>query len=316
MIRLDGPTVPWDGLAQLECSSLQEGMKMDLLGYEGKTVVVAGAATGMGKAATELLLQQGAQVHALDIAPIDTPVKQAIKLDLSDEESIDQAVRQLPDKVDCLFSCAGISSIYLGRQFSSVHVNLVNFVGPRLLTELLIPRIPAGGAIAMIASMTASQWPKSLAKIDELLAQESFAAGKAWLEAHEHDPATIGGDPKLNNNYRFSKEATVVYVKRRSWALAERQIRINALSPGITETPMLPSFSAITGIDDPEMKVIWPGVGRISTALDQAKALLFLNSDLAGYVSGVDLLCDYGFRVKEQLGGETALQGIQAKRDG
>lgn len=167
----------------------------------------------------------------------------------------------------------------------------------------------------MIASMTGSQWAKSREKLDQLLAQRTFASAKAWLKEHESDPATIGGDPRRNNDYRFSKEATILYVKSRCWELAAREIRINALCPGVTETPMLPSFSAITGLEDPEMKMIWPAVGRISTVEDQAKALLFLNSDMASYVSGVDLLSDYGFRVVEQLGGPTSLQQISALRD-
>lgn len=156
----------------------------------------------------------------------------------------------------------------------------------------------------------ASAWRDKLAKIDELLATVDFASAKQWLEDHVDDPEVLGGDPRLNMNYRFSKEALIAYVKRRTWPLAERHIRINTLSPGITVTPMMASFDAIAQTGDAELKVIWPAVGRPSNAREQTEALLFLNSEMARYVSGVDLLSDYGYRVREQLGMPTAIDAI------
>ena len=288
----------------------------DLLGYNGKVVVVTGAASGMGREAVSLLVELGAEVHALDVAPIDLPVAQSLRIDLSDEALIDRAVEKLPDRIDCIFSCAGISAVYLGRTFSSVHVNLVNFVGARHFVEALLPRVPEGGAVALIASMAGSAWAKSLDKIDELLSTSTFAEARQWLEDHADDPETIGGEPRLNRNYRFSKECIIAYAKRRTWDLAARKIRINTLSPGITDTPMLPSFNAIAGLGDPQMKVIWPAVGRPSNPREQAEALLFLNSEMARYVSGVDLLSDYGYRVREQLGMPTAIEVIVERQAG
>lgn len=286
-------------------------MSLDLLGYKGKVVAITGAATGMGRETAELLVDLGAEVHAMDIAPVDLPVAQSLRVDLSDPASIDAAVAQLPAQVDRLFGCAGISAQYLGRSFSPVHVNLVNFVGPRHLVESLVPRIPAGGAIAFIASMSGSAWRDNLETIDDLLATPDFASAKAWLEAHVDDPKALGGDPRLNMNYRFSKESLVTYMKRKTWPLGEKHIRINTLSPGLTVTPMMASFDAIAQTGDPDLKVIWPAVGRPSNPREQAEALLFLNSEMARYVSGVDLLSDHGYRVREQLGLPTAIEEIK-----
>ena len=52
----------------------------ELFGFEGKNVVITGAASGMGKAACELLIELGAIVYAVDLNPIDLPVKKRFKL--------------------------------------------------------------------------------------------------------------------------------------------------------------------------------------------------------------------------------------------
>ena len=64
----------------------------DPLGYEGKRVVVTGAASGMGQAATSILLDLGADVTGLDVKPIEMPVKQAFEIDLRERASIDKVV--------------------------------------------------------------------------------------------------------------------------------------------------------------------------------------------------------------------------------
>ena len=68
----------------------------DILGYSGKTVVITGAASGMGQAAAQLLVDLGAQVIALDIAPVTVSVASAIKVDMKDPASIDAAAQALP----------------------------------------------------------------------------------------------------------------------------------------------------------------------------------------------------------------------------
>ena len=82
-----------------------------IFGYEGKTVVITGSASGMSKSATELLLELGAEVYAIDINPIDLPVKKAYKADLSNKEEIDKVIEDLPDKIDALFLCHGIAGL-------------------------------------------------------------------------------------------------------------------------------------------------------------------------------------------------------------
>ena len=93
-----------------------------LFGYEGKSVVITGAASGMSRSATELLLELGANVYAIDVNPIDLPVKKAYHADLSDKEQIDKVISSLPKKIDVLFLCHGIVG-FKGRELLVQKVN-------------------------------------------------------------------------------------------------------------------------------------------------------------------------------------------------
>ena len=66
----------------------------DVLGYQGKKVVITGAATGMGASAAELLVELGAEVHALDIVDVKAPVHRYLRTDMSNQSSIDAAVAE------------------------------------------------------------------------------------------------------------------------------------------------------------------------------------------------------------------------------
>ncbi|MDT5224392.1 MAG: hypothetical protein QOG19_1799, partial [Mycobacterium sp.] len=67
----------------------------DLLGYEGKRVLVVGGATGMGAAAAQIAKSLGAHVTVMDFAAVDYDADKVISLDLSDQDSIDRAVDEL-----------------------------------------------------------------------------------------------------------------------------------------------------------------------------------------------------------------------------
>ena len=70
-----------------------------LFGYEGKNVVVTGAASGMAKSAAEMLIELGANVYAIDINPIDLNVTKAFQADLSKKEEIDRVIAELTEEI-------------------------------------------------------------------------------------------------------------------------------------------------------------------------------------------------------------------------
>ena len=111
----------------------------DVLGYEGKCVVVTGAASGMGAATAKILAELGAAVIGLDVKETKIPGGCFVQVDLSDEASIDAAVAAIDGPVNGVFSCAG-----LPQTFEPMKVLLVNYVGHRHCVESLVPTMPEG----------------------------------------------------------------------------------------------------------------------------------------------------------------------------
>lgn len=254
----------------------------DILGYEGKRCVVVGAATGMGAACARTLVEMGAEVIALDIAKVDSPVKQAIHVDLADEASIAEAVAQIPGDVPALFVCAAVPG---APRFDALQTMVVNFVGVRQVIESLLPRVPKGGAVGLISSVAGIGYPKNLEKWNELMAIPGFAEARAWCEANP-DPA---------NGYLGSKQALNVYVKRRASELVPREIRMNALLPAPTDTPMLPDFHKAAGGQENLEQFFLSPLGRNATPEEMAEPLILMNSDAARFVSGQHWIVDYGY---------------------
>ena len=84
----------------------------DYFGYQGKVCVVTGASSGMGKAATEMLVDLGAKVYALDVNTCTVSgIEKFIAVNLADKNSIDSAFAQLPKSIDCFFGVAGVSGL-------------------------------------------------------------------------------------------------------------------------------------------------------------------------------------------------------------
>ena len=254
----------------------------DVLGYAGKRVIVSGAASGMGATTTELLVELGAEVHAIDVKkPEIAGLASFTETDLRDPARIDSAVNKVGAIVNALFNCAG-----LPNTFSNLDVMLVNFCGLRHLTEAVIPNIVEGGSIASVASSAGIGWLMNMEVLGPLLATPDFSSAKAWCEADAK---------RIANGYGLSKEAINAYTAVRSFTLAAQGIRINCLNPGPTDTPMMPHFEEAVGKDFMTNfpKPLW---GRNARPDEQAWPLLFLNSPRASYVTGTQFDADAGFK--------------------
>ena len=248
--------------------------------YEGKRVVIAGCFSGIGEAAARELVRLGAEVHGVDVRESAVPMASFRKVDLKDRASIDAAVKAIGGRIDGLFNCAG-----LPQTFPALDVMRVNFIGMRYWTEAWIPLMNKGSGVATIASNAAYRFQERLPTTLELVATPDYDSALAWCETH---PDVIG------DGYSFSKEAIVVYTMKRAAELARQRIRLNVTLPSPTTTPMMTEHF-VKVAPKQVFDAFSEPIGRHATAAEQAWPLVFLNSEAAGFVSGLAMPVDAGF---------------------
>ena len=248
--------------------------------YEGMRVVVSGGGgAGMGAATVTELANLGAEIHVLDLKEPPVKVTSYQSVDLKDPDAAAAAIDTIGGTIHALFNCAGLP----GPPFSDLDTMIVNFVAMRHLAELCADRMTDGGAVASISSTAGSGYLANIPKWIPLVTTEGFAEAKTWCEEHPDEIAT---------GYAPSKEAICVWTHYAAMGFAERNVRVNCISPGPTDTPMMPAFEDFAGKD--LIDKFTAGAGRRSTPEEQAYPLIFLNSRAASYVSGENFVTDGG----------------------
>lgn len=258
---------------------------LEQLRYDNKRVLVVGGATGMGAAAAKIAAELGAEVVVMDIAPVEYPVHQAITVDLRDKDSIDHAVGLLGGPVHAVFAAAGVAD--------GPDMMRVNFIGHRHLIQRLLDggALPRGSAICLISSVAGIGWETDLPRVQEFLAAPDYEAADAWVSAHESEGFI---------HYGFSKQAINAYVASQAYPLLAKGIRINAICPGPTDTPLARANADLwlTFAQDYRDAV---GI-EVHQPEQMGNAMAFLNSDAASGINGVTLLVDSGHVMSSTTG--------------
>lgn len=246
----------------------------DWLGLAGQVCVVTGAASGIGAAIAQALVDAGAQVALLDRdrAGIER-LQQSLQgrgkaigthCDITDESSVQAAAKRVAEELGpCqgLVNCAGmlraggISSVSLDDWNTVLQVNLT---GAMLCTRSFARQMLDGGAgsIVHIASVSA------------------------------HHPQTYSGA------YSPSKAAVAVMSKQVAAELGSSGIRSNVICPGMIRTALSETFYSQPGIT--EQREAHTASRRIGKPGDIADAALFLLSSRAAYINGAELVVDGG----------------------
>jgi len=246
----------------------------------GKTILVTGIASGIGARTAELAGQMGADVIGVDVREPAGGTATFIKGDLSTAAGVADIAAQLPRRIDALANVAGLSG-----NTGVVSTLSVNFYGLRALSEAVAPRLREGGAIVNVASIAGYGWRADLERAKKLAGIEGFPDVAAVAAKH---------DLKDAEGYPLSKELLLLWTMRAAHQplFKQRGIRVNAVSPGPVETPILKQFRAVLG--DARVDSDITRVGRAGTPADIAPAILFLCSDGARWINGANLAADGG----------------------
>ena len=257
------------------------GAAPKLMRLAGKAALITGASTGIGHAAALRFAREGARLVVADLR--DEPgealcreIAQGggeavyLRTDVASAADNERAIAQCVERygaIDILFCNAGITLPKLLPDSSDAEIGRVlgvNLLGAVYASRAAIPRMlaqPRGGTIL-------------------------FTASKTGLVAQTDSPV-----------YCASKGAVVMLAKALALDYATRGIRVNALCPGIIETPMLREFADTR----PDPGAAWRSyesaqpIGRLGTPEECADAALWLVSDEASFVTGVALPVDGGF---------------------
>ncbi len=247
----------------------------------GKTIVVTGAASGIGQRTAELAQAMGATVFAVDRNVPERPVGHFVQADLGSEAGVAALIDALPEGIDALANVAGLSGS-AGRAPTIA----VNFLGLRALSLGLAPKLTQYASVINVASIAGFGWRPNLARAKAAVSVPGFPDDiEAYCDAH---------DIKTETAYPDSKELLLLwtYQAAHNPIFRDRQIRVNAVSPGPVETPILTQFREVLG--EARVNSDIDRVGRAGTADDIAPSVLFLASDGARWVNGTNLACDGG----------------------
>jgi NAD(P)-dependent dehydrogenase (short-subunit alcohol dehydrogenase family) len=265
-----------------------------IMRFNGKSIIVTGAASGIGRAAALLFAREGGRVVAADIAGADETAAaiadaggtaKAIRMDAGCEADVVRTVAfavEAHGGLHVMFANAGISggmaNIFDTTPELFAEVLRVNLIGPFLAVKHAAPRIAeaGGGAIVLTASV-------------------------AGIRSGAGSPA-----------YSASKAGVINLAQVAAQQLSGSGVRVNALCPGLTETGMTkPVFDYAREADKMDRVGRLNPLRRGAQPEELAEAAAFLASDAASYVNGQALAVDGGLSsshpVTRQDYGKTAV---------
>jgi NAD(P)-dependent dehydrogenase (short-subunit alcohol dehydrogenase family) len=241
--------------------------------FSGKSAVVTGAGGGMGEAVSVALAKAGAKVTAIDVK--EAPKSLAAlsdrvtfeRGDLRNAEFVQKAIadtHKRNGRLDYLANVAGV--LLFARDKSLLDIDMatwdevmaINVTSMVLTSRVAVPLMRKSGGGSMV-HFSSIQWMR--------------------------------GDPQPQDAYQASKAAMSAISRSLAMQLAADRIRSNTICPG----PVLTPLQARWNTDDIKRKVAsFVPLNRIGTPEDMANSTLFLLSDAASFITGIDLVVDGG----------------------
>jgi NAD(P)-dependent dehydrogenase (short-subunit alcohol dehydrogenase family) len=242
---------------------------------EGKIALITGGNSGIGLATAKQFVNEGAYVfitgrREAELAAAKKQIGKnvtAIQGDVSNLDDLDRLVAQIKkekDRIDIVFANAGVARY---APFGAITEDFfdsifdINVKGVLFTVQKSLSLLRDGGSIILNASIVASKGLSS------------------------------------NSVYSATKAAVRSFARTWTTDLKDRRIRVNAISPGPIDTPGLSELLASSETGEQRRKMISTTVplGRFGRPEEIAKAVVFLASDDASYITGIELFVDGGF---------------------
>jgi NAD(P)-dependent dehydrogenase (short-subunit alcohol dehydrogenase family) len=244
--------------------------------FQGRTAIVTGASSGIGRATAVRLAAEGAAVGCLDV--VEGALKETVEsivssgataraysCDVSDEAAVNGTVAQVAADLGRVSFLANVAGIGTFSHTAEMPLDLwqkilaVNLTGTFLMTKAVLPAMleAKDGSIVNVAS-------------------NAGLMGSPWSAA-----------------YCASKGGVVLFTKALAVEYAGRGVRVNAVAPGGVDTPIMSSFNVPEGGDAKLLNRIMSRMG-FSTPEQIASAIAFIGSDESAYTTGAILSVDGG----------------------
>ena len=241
----------------------------------GKIALITGGSSGIGLATAKRFVGEGAYVFItgrreaeLGVAARDIGKNiKALRGDVSKLDDLDRifsAIKNDKGRLDIVFANAGVANeVALGEITEELYDSIfdINVKGMLFTVQKALPLLPDGAAIILTSS--------------------------------------IVGSKGLGANSVYAATKVVARSFARTWTtdLKPRRIRVNAISPGAIDTPRLNGLLASSSAGQQRRKMIdaLTPLGRLGRPDEIAGAAVFLASDDASYITGIELFVDGGF---------------------
>src|SRR6267154_3475513 len=262
-------------LIQVRIIAIIQKGNQKVMRLEKKVALITGGNSGIGLATAKQFVNEGAYVFIMGRreAELAAAVKEIGRnvtgipgdvANLGDLDRLFAQIKQEKGKLDIIFANAGITpQTPLGNITEEDYDSLfnVNVKGLLFTVQKALPLMPDGGSIILNASIVASK---------------GFSS---------------------NSVYSATKAAVRSFARTWTTDLKDRRIRVNAVSPGSTDTPGLSELLASSETGQQRLKMISNSVplGRLGSPNEIAKAVVFLASDDSSYITGTELFVDGGF---------------------